>query len=70
MTPSPAPPVPLPDLVPSLRADLAAAGFTVDGIAEALGPLANDAHGREQRLPADLATRDAGTPLATLVRLF
>ena len=70
MTPSPAPPVPLPDLVPSLRADLAAAGFTVEGIAAALGPVANEALGREQMLPADLATRDAGTPLATLVRLF
>src|SRR6476646_3149768 len=70
MTPSPAPPVPLPELVPPLRADLAAAGFTVDGIAAALGPVANDALGREQMLPADLATRGVGTPVATLVRLF
>ena len=69
MTASP-PPRPLPDLLLSLRADLEAAGFTVDGIAEALGPVANAALGREQMLPADLATRAAGSPVATLVRLF
>ena len=70
MTASPPPPLPLPDLMPALRDDLGAAGFTVDGIAEALGPVANDALGREQMLPADLATRDAQSPLATMVRLF
>ena len=70
MSPSPSPPVPQPELLTRLRGDLAGAGFTVDGIAEALGPVANDALGREQMLPADLATREAGTPLATMVRLF
>jgi methylase of polypeptide subunit release factors len=50
--------VPRPDsaLLPLLRADLAAAGFTVDGIAERLGPVASAALHREQPLPALLAT--------------
>jgi methylase of polypeptide subunit release factors len=63
-------PVPEPDLLAALRADLAAADFTVDGVATALGPLATAALDREQVLPADLATRDTDEPVAVLVRLF
>jgi methylase of polypeptide subunit release factors len=63
-------PVPEPDLLAALRADLAAADFTVDGVATALGPLATAALDREQVLPADLATRDTDDPVAVLVRLF
>ncbi len=43
-------------LVALLRADLAAARFTVDGVAERLGPVASAALHREQPLPALLAT--------------
>lgn len=57
-----------------LRADLAAAGFTVDGVAERLGPVASAALHREQPLPALLATEsaDGADPDAcgVLVRLF
>ena len=51
-------------LLPLLRSDLAAAGFTVDGVAERLGPVASAALHREQPLPALLATADAA-PTAT-----
>ncbi|MDV3223301.1 MAG: hypothetical protein LOY02_17920, partial [Intrasporangium sp.] len=57
--PPPAPnptPVVEPDLVARLRHDLAAAGFTVDGVAERLGPVASAALHREQPLPAILVT--------------
>jgi hypothetical protein len=64
------PPQSDPALVASLRADLEAAGFTVDELTELLGPAAARALRREQRLPADLATREDGSPAATLVRLF
>ena len=57
-------------LVERLRADLATAGYTVDGVADLLGPLAGAALAREQTLPAQRVTADSGTPLATLVRLF
>jgi len=67
--PSPTP-VPDPDLLTALRADLAAADFTVDGVSRALGPLASAALDREHVLPADLATRDSDQPVAVLVRLF
>ena len=64
----------VPELLRALRADLAAAQFTVDGIADLLGPLASGALSRDQSLPADLATRDGyqcrQLPAATLVRLF
>ena len=59
-----------PELIGALRADLAAAAYTVEGVAELLGPLAGAALGREQVLPAQRVTAAAGTPLATLVRLF
>ena len=49
------PPRLLPDLVPALRADLLAAGFTVAGVGEILGEVALDALGREEAVPARLA---------------
>lgn len=54
----------------ALRRALQAVGFTVDGIGQLLSPVASAALHREQRLPADLETRDLGTPIAILVRLF
>jgi hypothetical protein len=59
-----------PALVALLRADLDHAAYTVEAVAELLGPLASAALLREQVLPAQRATADVGTPLATLVRLF
>jgi methylase of polypeptide subunit release factors len=59
-----------PALVARLRADLERAAYTVDTVEELLGPLASAALGREQVLPAQRVTASAGTPLATLVRLF
>ncbi|HRW20169.1 MAG TPA: class I SAM-dependent methyltransferase [Dermatophilaceae bacterium] len=64
------PPTTDPDLLALLRADLAAAAYTVDGVQDLLGPVAAGALHREQRLPADLATRDRPEPLAVLVRLL
>jgi methylase of polypeptide subunit release factors len=57
-------------LLAALRADLAAADYTVGGVERALGQVASAALHREQRLPADLVTRHRGDPLAVLVRLF
>ncbi|WP_306217435.1 methyltransferase [Terrabacter sp. Ter38] len=61
-------------LVALLRADLTAAGFTVDGVAERLGSVASDALHREQPLPALLATESSVTSVddacGVLVRLF
>jgi hypothetical protein len=64
------PPTPDPALVARLRADLGQAAYTVEAVEELLGPLASAALGREQALPAQRVTAEAGTPLATLVRLF
>ena len=58
--PSPPTPVAYPTLLTRLRADLTAAGFTVDGVAERLGPVASAALHREQPLPALLATETGG----------
>ncbi len=63
-------PVVVTTLVAGLRADLAAAGFTVDGVAGRLGDVAAAALHREQALPADLATAGASDPCGVLVRLF
>ena len=52
-----------------LRDAFLAAGYTVDGVAELLGPTAQAALGRHETVPARRATADGG-PLATLVRLF
>lgn len=57
-----------PALVEALGADLRAADFTTDGVAELLGPDANAAMGRGVWWPALHATGD--DPLSTLVRLF
>ena len=61
---------PQPEAIGQLRADLAAANFTVDGIAALLGPMASAALHREQRVPAERATRGHEDRLATLIRLF
>lgn len=66
-TPSP---VVLADLVPTLRRDLLAAGYTVDQLAELLGERASAALHRGHLLPADRATAASDAPAATLVRLF
>lgn len=59
-----------PDLVDALGADLRAAGYTVDGVADLLGADAHAALGRGVWWPALRACDAAGGPLATLVRLF
>jgi methylase of polypeptide subunit release factors len=52
-----------------LRGDLQ--GFTVDALAELLGPVATAALAREQTVPArEVARRHAGEPLATLLAAF
>jgi len=63
-------PAPLGDDPAALRRALTAAHFTLGGVADCLGPLASAALHREQRLPADLATRNDDSPVATLIRLF
>ena len=59
-----------PLLVERLRADLRSAGFTVDAVAERLGPVASAALHREQPLPALVATDDAEDASGILLRLF
>jgi methylase of polypeptide subunit release factors len=60
-----------PALTAALRADLAAAGFTVPGVEDLLGPVAAAALHREEPAPALLATEAAGSdPRAALVRAF
>ncbi|EWT03652.1 SAM-dependent methyltransferase [Intrasporangium oryzae NRRL B-24470] len=63
-------PVVDPVLLARLRDDLEAARFTVDGVAERLGPVASAALHREQSLPARLVTDGAADACATLVRLL
>ncbi|MDH6242476.1 class I SAM-dependent methyltransferase [Mycobacterium sp. OTB74] len=57
-----------PDLLDTLGADLRAAGYTTDGVAELLGPGANAALGRGVWWPALHATGE--DRLSTLIRLF
>lgn len=57
-------------LLARLRADLTAAAFTVAGVTDVLGPLAADALGRDQALPAQRVTATSADPCATLIRLF
>ncbi|WP_285107670.1 methyltransferase [Promicromonospora sp. MEB111] len=72
------PPVTDPALVASLRADLLASAYDVDGVEDVLGPLAAAALHREQALPARraVAAATAGKPpsdrdpRATLAALF
>ncbi len=63
-------PEPDPTLLPLLRTDLAAAAYTVEGVEQVLGQVAAGALHREQRLPADLATRGRPEPVAVLARLL
>lgn len=67
-TPEPLPTDPA--LVDALRADLGAAGFTVPGVEDLLGPVAAAALHREEPVPALLATADRHDPRAALVRAF
>ncbi len=68
----------LPELLASLAGDLRAADFTLDGVAELLGAAAHDALGRDQLVPALLATEpaalegkpDAAAALAVVTRLW
>jgi len=60
-------------LVATLRADLTAAGYTVDGVEEALGAVASVALHREQTVPARRAlgrVAPGSDPRAALARLF
>lgn len=60
-------------LVDALRSGLTAAGYTVDGVGEALGEVASAALHREQTVPARRALADvaaAHEPRAALARLF
>lgn len=59
-----------PQLIEALRADVESVGYTVEGIEQVLGPVASAALHREQRLPADLATRESDEAVALLTRLF
>lgn len=64
-----------PTLVAHLRADLRASGFTVEGVEDALGPVAAAALHREQALPAlrasaPTASDAAPSAVSTLTRLF
>jgi len=63
MTPS------LDELPQRLRAALVIAGFTHDGVAEVLGPVAQEALGRNETTPG-LRRTGGGWPLETLIRLF
>jgi methylase of polypeptide subunit release factors len=56
-------------LVPRLRTALVAAGFTYQGVADLLGPLAHAALSRNETTPGIRVT-GGGTPLETLTRLW
>lgn len=66
----------LPGLLGKLAADLRAIGYTVDGVAELLGPAAHSALGRDQLIPALIVTESAvgaerpTAALAAVVRLW
>ncbi|MBS43707.1 MAG: transferase [Nocardioides sp.] len=61
-----------PSVAPALREALQRADFTYDAVAELLGSRAHDALARNETTPGLLRTGgdQAGSPLATLVRLF
>lgn len=67
---APPPPVLDRELLRRLRADLATAGYTLDGIGELLGPVAAAALHREQPVPARQVVGRDGSPRATLIGLF
>ena len=58
------------DLVEALRDDLVVADYTVEHVAELLGPGASAALHREQPLPARRALAGSDDPVATMVRFF
>lgn len=58
-----------PSLCAGLRTAFQRAGFDVDGVPALLGASAHAALGRDEPVPARLASADAG-PLGTLIRLF
>jgi Methyltransferase small domain len=58
-----------PSLASDLRSAVLAADFTYDAVAEALGPQAHAALGRNETTPGLRAT-SGGSPLETLTRLF
>jgi methylase of polypeptide subunit release factors len=58
-----------PDLCAALRSVFQRVGYHVDGVPELLGEFAHAALGRDEPVPARLASQ-AGGPLGTLVRLF
>ncbi|MGB0101196.1 MAG: transferase, partial [Nocardioides sp.] len=60
---------PAPDLPQRLRSALVEAGFTYDAVAEALGPVAHAALGRNETTPGLRRTAGGGA-LETLIRLF
>ncbi|WP_427015539.1 DUF7059 domain-containing protein [Pseudarthrobacter sp. P1] len=59
-----------PALLAALAADLTALDYTVDGVEALLGAEAYAAFGRDQTVPASLALRHNGGPLATVVKLW
>lgn len=59
-----------PAAVARLRDALTRAGYTVDGVTRALGPVAAGALHREQALPALRISEDTTDPALVLVRLF
>ncbi len=61
--------MPTSELPVRLRDALQSANFTYDAVAEALGPLAHAALGRNETTPG-LRRTTGGSPLETLVRLF
>lgn len=58
------------DVIARLRADLIAADFTTDAVAQRLGPLASAALHREQALPARRTLAGDDSALGVLLRLF
>lgn len=69
---SPPPPAAGPGdaLLDALRADLTGAGWTVDAVRAALGPVAADALDRDQSVPARRALAGRSDPAAVLTSLF
>ena len=56
-------------LVAALRADLAAAGFTVDRVTDLVGPEAMSAWSRDQAVPARRALRERGSQAVSYTHL-
>ena len=63
-------PAPLTVDAARLRADLAAADYTVDAVLARIGEPGQEGLGRNCTVPADVALGDARDPLATLIRVF